>query len=238
MSFILPIIPTDLHQFESYERAINALETLESVFSQSIDAICNRINECNTRVENISGKLSSAQAVLSKVEGTTKALNIQSATEFPKVATRDDQLIPNQLPPAKYHPTVHESSHPGEAPKGSIDDVNMLSQSYRANRVPAVSFLDMSQSHQELFLGNAPSSLTNITSLLLFNSEDNPYLITEVEAAPDRPSELVANRTGSIAPALPAGPGIAEEVDPRQSNRFVPVNTDTCLLYTSDAADE
>jgi hypothetical protein len=74
----------DFYQFESYDKIISALETLETSFNQIANEIESKINDSRTRVSNISTRVSNCKHKIKQIEGTKKALAILSKPTFPK----------------------------------------------------------------------------------------------------------------------------------------------------------
>lgn len=108
----------------------------------------------------------------------------------------------------RFHPTVHETEHPGHTPKGETRDVAMLNSLYQALKVPTPSMLDLPQQHKEIGLGNASDEITNAASFLLFNSHANPYNMDFQEAVVEKKP---ANSDRTVSVNLPDAPKSMQE---------------------------
>ena len=110
----------------------------------------------------------------------------------------------------RFHPTVHETEHPGQAPKGNTSDVTMLHSLYMKLKIPTPSMLDLPQQHKEIGLGPVPQDVSNASTFLLFNSHSNPYNMDFTEIAPEK-KQTMNDRTVSVA--LPEAPKTMQEAD-------------------------
>ena len=110
----------------------------------------------------------------------------------------------------RFHPTVHETEHPGQAPRGNTSDVTMLHSLYMKLKIPTPSMLDMPQQHKEIGLGPVPQDVSNSSTFLLFNSHSNPYNMDFTEIAPEK-KQTLNDRTVSVN--LPEAPKTMQEAE-------------------------
>ena len=108
----------------------------------------------------------------------------------------------------RYHPTVHETEHPGQAPRGTTTDVSILHSMYMKLKIPTPSMLDLPQQHKEIGLGQIPEDISNSSSFLLFNSHSNPYNMDFTEIAVEKKQ---TNNDRTVSVALPEAPKSMQE---------------------------
>ncbi|OMJ73711.1 hypothetical protein SteCoe_27555 [Stentor coeruleus] len=202
MSCIIPILPIELYQYESYERITGVMEYLENLFNATMDSVSGRViftkvAECKTKVDGLTQRITAAGSRIEQAKGSSKALTIQSSPTFPKLESQDDQLLPFQKPMPRFHPTVHETEHPGQPPKGMTSDVAMLNSLYMSLKIPTPSILDLPQQHKELGLGPPSEDISSASSFLLFNSLANPYNMDFQETAVEK-KQIAKDRTISV----------------------------------------
>ena len=110
----------------------------------------------------------------------------------------------------RFHPTVHETEHPGHPPRGATADVAMLNSLYLALKIPTPSMLDLPLQHKEIGLGPASDDISNAASFLLFNSHSNPYNMDFQEATVEK-KPINADRTVSVN--LPDAPKSMQDTE-------------------------
>ena len=202
MSCIVPILPSDLYSYESYDRLIEALAYLEKTFNDTMDSVSESVKSSRERVDNLSERIKKAKSKVDGVEGSNRALSINSAPEFPKIPLKDDELLPVQQYMPKYHPKVHETQNPGLPPYGSVYDIRTLNAMYQSVQIPTPSLLDQDQPHDEIGLGEMPQ-LSNLTSLILFNSTENPYKVDLTQIKTKKASEAFSDQRSDSLPEAP-----------------------------------
>eukprot|EP01117_Protostelium_nocturnum_P008075 TRINITY_DN2878_c0_g1_i2.p1 TRINITY_DN2878_c0_g1~~TRINITY_DN2878_c0_g1_i2.p1 ORF type:complete len:437 (-),score=161.43 TRINITY_DN2878_c0_g1_i2:201-1511(-) len=201
-SFQVPVVFQDLRKEESYIQIFNSLQTLDNVLDQVFSKITNKVNEEKNKLNSISNRLAIADAKVKEIAKSTIAVTV--------------------LSPAKY-PATEELSHfkPIYSDTESLPSTKAnLKQSLKLNQIPHSpsqfianpgdclifnEFAAFEDDFDDEGLGRLPENLPSVSSLLLFNSEDNPYKkyisVLDNLAAKDRAKQKATEAKKQLAEA-------------------------------------
>ncbi|ELR14860.1 WH2 motif domain containing protein [Acanthamoeba castellanii str. Neff] len=171
--FSVPVVFPNTRQDDSLFQIFDALEGLESVVEDVFGRIKNRVSHEKSRIDAISSRIDTAKAKVARVAGSTKAIAVHSSARYP---------APKQL--EEYHPLYIDVPRvPPKHPKHRLPEApQMPILSLRDPLgddpfLPESTHLRRSEKSEDLRegLGRLPTELESISSLLLFNTQDNPY---------------------------------------------------------------
>jgi len=170
--FDVPIILQDLRPQEAYLQMFDALEKLDKVVDDIFSSISSRVSKEKGRLELISSRLGNAQNKIKQIETNlaNRATKIHSPAKYPAPAHLEsyvplyiDQPV-KVVTHSKFH--LETVAHLPPASRDTLDQE--LNETRRIEK--------SSENVQALEgLGRLPHNLPSISSLLLFNTQDNPY---------------------------------------------------------------
>jgi hypothetical protein len=203
MSCVVPILSTDLHEYESIEKMIEALGSLEKTFIAITTNIDEMIQTCFTRVNGLAHRITGCKQKISQLEGTNNAITIYSAPRYPKVDKINISFLPRISRIKRPQVKVHEPDHPGKIPKVTHEDINDLNKLLTELKVPTSNPLDQIRNHSESGLGKPPKNITQADSYVLFNSTQNPYRVEVIELVNERGPDIMNARNSVVIPDAP-----------------------------------
>lgn len=167
----VPIILPSLRREESINQIIDSLEYLEKITEDIFSKISSRVGENRERIASLNQRVDLAQAKIDRIKGIKKATRVFSSAKYP---------APPKLDPYK---SLYSTEN-------DLEEIKR--QSYRLNsKFTAVDehimkeklqfynvHLDIKKKNDETKeegLGSLPKNLHSVSSLLLFNTTENPY---------------------------------------------------------------
>lgn len=168
-AFSVPIVFQDLRPPETFCQIYDALKALDNTVEDVFQSITTRVDEEKTRMNQIRNRIQVAKSKIQELEGTQKALTVFSPAKYP-APVEISNYIPLYLQ-VKNMETVHRSSYklydePFAPPMNSIMNTDFVGLS---------EYTPKSQDNSKDGLGRLPDHLPSISSLLLFNTTENPY---------------------------------------------------------------
>ena len=170
--YSIPLIPTDVRREEAIHQICDALEQVDKIANDVFTRISVRVAENHNQLKNINERVSLAQAKIDSIKGSKKATKVFSIPKYPAVVEEEQYktVYTNAQNPPKSKRSSHkiQSKHPvldDKALKEKLQFFNV--QEKRGHR------LGQTQDDEE-GLGRLPGHLQSISSLLLFNTTENP----------------------------------------------------------------
>ncbi len=165
------IIPSDLRQEEFVHRVCDSLEYLNSIAKDVFDRISNRITENQQQLQSINNRIAVAQAKVNALKGSNKATKVFSSAKYPTTEEEPYNTIYSgpglPLDPKKTHYRL-QSKH------RQIDERTLKEKLQFYNvQVGAGKQRDSFGATGE-GLGRLPKNISSVSSLLLFNTSENP----------------------------------------------------------------
>jgi WAS family protein 1 len=173
--YAVPVVFHDLRPAEAYLQLFDALENLEKVSEEVFARVAGRVSEEKNRLIGLSGRLERASAGVAVLRSqyTSRATRVHSPAKLPLTS---DHLYTPLYPLAREPPRRHPASaaallasipHPPSKPRDTVFHELVLDSHERATTSNA--------REQVEGLGRLPSHLSSVSSLLLFNTHENPY---------------------------------------------------------------
>jgi len=169
--YTIPVIPSSLREVEFQYQVFDALDNLNKIVEDVFGRITTRVTEEKAKVDSIDSRIATAAAKVQHLR-TTHGLTVFSANKYP---------APEKL--ADYVPLYHDKDyskirhsryHLSEEPHRLIEEKivdPLLEDPFlpESKKVKKEGF-DIREG-----LGRLPHNIWSIDSLLLFNSDENPY---------------------------------------------------------------
>lgn len=169
-AFNLPGIPPDLRQEETIYQIVDSLEYLDKVANDIFERITSRVSENGQRLKKINDRVNLAQARIDKIKGSKKATKVFASAKYPAPDQVEDYLN-------MYRGnTVREPKRPHykAQSKPQVVDDTILRQKLQFYNVHLNLKKKKKEEDQEEGLGGLPKTVPSVSSLLLFNTSENP----------------------------------------------------------------
>jgi len=173
----VPLAYQDLRPSEALLQSIDALENLNNTVDAIFSAVQSRVDEAKVRIEKVHTRIQDAKGKVRHLASmTTKATTVLSAAKYPAPAKLESYKPFHCLVPphssirtkAVFEETPSEVS--SDAVRDPISDAAILAETETIDtRVANVEEWEG--------LGRLPENLPSVSSLLLFNTDENPYKV-------------------------------------------------------------
>ena len=170
--YSIPVISNDLRREDAILQMCSALEQLDSIANDVFSRIGKRIAENSKRLSDINSRVAVAEAKIEAVKGSKKATKVFSVPKYPSVAEEEkySTVFPtssDSQPKKSQQVKVLSKFQPldEKALKEKLQFFNVQAKKSRA--------FDPANADQE-GLGRLPSHIQSVSSLLLFNTTENP----------------------------------------------------------------
>jgi WAS protein family homolog 1 len=172
----IPTVMHDLPVEEALGQMLDSLEHLNKVCTNVFERIAHRVKFERGKIGSISERVSACQARVEKIsQNPSKATTVYSTTKYPTPdalphftrladVTRDDPNLKLQ----RKHVTVKDRRP--APPVNSTTLFRLLTGATREAKMESIAEVTQADG-----LGRLPSYLPSISSVLLFNSAENPY---------------------------------------------------------------
>ena len=181
-TYSVPVILPDLRKEESIQQLVNALEYLDAVANDIFNRISSRVAENRDQLTGLNNRINVAQAKIDKLRtSSTKATRVFATPKYP---------APKSI---SHYQSVFHDVHPGmhrvqKAKANFTSRVPEVTQeALTAKRKPPyILKLEKKKKFREGVvvddleqigegLGSVPRHIESVSSLLLFNTSENPY---------------------------------------------------------------
>ncbi|KJE90140.1 WAS family protein [Capsaspora owczarzaki ATCC 30864] len=177
-SYTVSVTQPFLRQEESVKQLVNSLQYVEQVAHDVFNRITTRVAQNREQLVTLNNRVNVALAKISKIRGSTKATTVFSSAKYPAPETLDDyrplfgdgQTAPVPNPP-KLRPHEIRTKHSHMADAEWKDRVNYFAIDINVAREPEI----ITDEDEGEGLGRLPKHLPSVSSLLLFNTAENPY---------------------------------------------------------------
>mmetsp|Transcript_27168 Transcript_27168/g.45511 ORF Transcript_27168/g.45511 Transcript_27168/m.45511 type:complete len:409 (-) Transcript_27168:1184-2410(-) len=179
----VPICYNDLSQPETMGDVIYALENLSGTINDIFDRIDRRISDEQKRVDQINSRVTACEHKVQQVRGSTQATTVFSTSKYPAPKTLPSyptlfsQMNETLSPYREVDEEIqYAPAHPGFSTVGGSRQFNsemrdiVMRLNNQGSDLERVEFTMEDQG-----LGRLPTTLHSVGSLLLFNSNINPY---------------------------------------------------------------
>lgn len=191
--YSIPTIPYDLRREETILQIADALEHLEKVANDVYARISSRVAENRTRLQKVNDRVSLAQARVDKLKGSNKATKVFASSKYP---AEDEQQNYTLLCAATDGVKASKRKHYRVQSKHPPTDERVLKDKLQFFNVSLNIKSKRDVDNRGEGLGGLPRSVPSISSLLLFNTSENPYVFSCLK--PHRFTNLIENTRASF----------------------------------------
>lgn len=181
----VPIILPDLRREESLTQVIDSLEYLQAVANDIFNRISNRVAENRDQLTAINNRINTCQAKVDKLRHRSKATQVYATPKYPAPRNLNEytSLFSNVNPQLQK---IKRSKVSSDIRLPDVTNEMMIAKtayfkprlatkaSVRKNMQKAADNDENSEAQGE-GLGSLPKHLPSVSSLLLFNTAENPY---------------------------------------------------------------
>ncbi|XP_069759792.1 WASH complex subunit 1 [Narcine bancroftii] len=169
--YTVPIIQSDLRREEAIHQISDALQYLQKISNDVFTRVSQNVESNQTRLRSISERINLAQAKIKKIKGSKKATKVFSSAKYPapdrlqdyvSIFTGVDESTLQKRPRYKIHSKFKPMDEKAVQEKAKLYPVCLNTKSREDNET-------------EEGLGSLPRNISSISSLLLFNTTENPY---------------------------------------------------------------
>eukprot|EP01111_Echinosteliopsis_oligospora_P006493 TRINITY_DN2065_c2_g1_i1.p1 TRINITY_DN2065_c2_g1~~TRINITY_DN2065_c2_g1_i1.p1 ORF type:complete len:451 (+),score=207.45 TRINITY_DN2065_c2_g1_i1:90-1442(+) len=170
----VPVVFHGLRQPEAYLQVIDALQTLNTVVDDVYGRIAGRVAQERTRIASLSNRLGVAQAKVQQITGSSKAITVFSSAKYPGPAVFPD-YVPLYADAQKHPPKFNtyklaqvSLQPPQDEPPLDATELLFMERAQASSKLEDVGTVQEG-------LGRLPHHIPSVSSLLLFNTRENPY---------------------------------------------------------------
>lgn len=177
-SYNIPLVAVDLRRAETIHQLCDTFNYLEKMTDDVFTRIEKRISDNRSRLATLNNRVSVAQAKIDRVKGSNKATKVFASCKFPSVESpnSDDNVFKALFSQDEKSTAMKEARrhHYNVQEKFATMDEKMLKDKsvlYKA-RTPVHPVKNLNEQGEGL--GRLPKSIESVSSLLLFNTSQNP----------------------------------------------------------------
>ena len=177
----VPVVLPALRREESYHQLVDALEYLDAVASDIFNRVSCRVAESRDQLTSINHRVNVAQAKIDRLRNSSsKATRVFSPPKYPA----PPRLSEATTVFAEVNPLLQRVRKPKMEVKSRLEEVTtdvlkakrhpFLLPSKKTEKTPDIRFASDDPEQGE-GLGSLPRHICSVSSLLLFNTPENPY---------------------------------------------------------------
>lgn len=202
----MPLILPGLRKEESIIQIVNVLEYLQQVSNDVFAKIDKQVAENRKKIAAIDRRANVAMAKIDKIRGSRKAIRVFSSAKYPapdKLQEYNllhvcDGLEPNASKISGANQDYHVTSTFGKTDHNSIKEkLQFFNVQLNVNQKKT--------DKSDQGLGGLPKDVSSISSLLLFNTTENPYkkyvILDPLEGAITKTRKGLDEETDDLAAA-------------------------------------
>lgn len=168
--FNIPGIPDDLRHDETIFQVVDALEYLDKVANEIFNKIHTCVSNNSAQLQKINDRVNLAQARIDKIKGSNKATTVLASPKYPSADHTDfyNTMFRNEssLKSAKRSNYHLQTKH-------RVADECAIKDKMQYYHVKTGRRKKTDGTHGE-GLGGLPKKIPSVSSLLLFNTSENP----------------------------------------------------------------
>ena len=170
--FNVPGVPDDLRQEETVHQLVDSLEYLDKVANEIFTRIHNKVSTNGDQLRKLNDRISLAQAKIDKIKGSNKATKVFASAKYPSqdaaefymsVFEKEEGLREPKRP--NYHTQAKHRLMDDAVLKGKLQYYHVKGGQRKSN-----------DANKGEGLGGLPKKIPSVSSLLLFNTSENPYV--------------------------------------------------------------
>ena len=172
--YSVPVVPPDLRREETIRQICDALDYLDQISNDIFTRISSRVAENHSRLQAVNDRIHLAQARIDTLKGSNKATRVFSSAKYPAQA-EEEAYSSVYIDAEERLRQVKHSHYKLHAKHQTVDDKVLKEklQFYNVQLNVKRSKSQTEESHGE-GLGRLPPNIPSLSSLLLFNTSENP----------------------------------------------------------------
>ncbi|GFT43035.1 WASH complex subunit 1 [Nephila pilipes] len=170
-AYELQLIPPDLRREEAMIQIADSLDYMQKITDSIFKKILDRVSDYNKRLQSVCDRADIAQKKIDKIRGSSKATKVFSSCKYPGDENLDDYKIlftNDHGLKGKQTSSYHVKS------KHVTPDERILKQKLQFYNVRVPERQREKNQMLEEGLGSLPKRLDSLSTLLLFNTSENP----------------------------------------------------------------
>lgn len=169
-TYHVPIVPPELRHEEFILQIADSLEYLEKVTEDVFKRITTCVNETQEKLKLINQRTDHAQAKIDMLKGSKKAIRVFSSAKYPGKETLENYKSIFDCKNELVH--IKRLEHQIESKHRDVDE-SVLKEKLQFYSV------NIRRKNEDVQrgegLGKLPKTIKSVSSLLLFNTAENPY---------------------------------------------------------------
>lgn len=167
----VPGISLDLRTEETVHQIVDSLTYLDQVANDIFTRIHNRVAENQTRLQKINDRVNLTQAKVDKIKGSNKATKVFASAKYP--APDSNEIYQTAF---RHESELHKTKRPHYrvTTKHRVVDDELMREKLQYYSVKGGRKKKTDENKEE-GLGGLPKTIPSVSSLLLFNTSENPY---------------------------------------------------------------
>ncbi|KAJ6237202.1 cxyorf1 [Anaeramoeba flamelloides] len=168
--FEVPVIPHNLPQTQSFLQTCESLVYLQNVVDKVFERVNERIKEQSESLEEINHRIKVSSEKVNKILGSSRSTTIMSSAKYPIPKNRESyspMYSKQEKTKSSEDKTVILQDEPGSLPLKSL--------LRKKKNFEVMEEIRREEEEQIDGLGRLPEKIHSVSSLLLFNTQENPY---------------------------------------------------------------
>ena len=167
--FSAPGVSPDLRRDETVHQIVDSLEYLDKIANEVFSRIHSKVEDNKSRLQKLNDHVNNSQARIDKIKGSKKATKVFATSKYPAQEYLD---IYQTVFPGDGIKTVKRPNYHVQSRHRTVDD-NILRDKLQYYSVKQNNKKKSDGTKGE-GLGGLPKTIPSVSSLLLFNTTENP----------------------------------------------------------------
>ena len=173
-SYEVPVVAPDLRREETIRQICDSLEYLEKVAGDVFSRISERVQDNHTRLRTINDRVNLAHAKIDRVKNSKKATKVFSSAKYPaEKEVQQYQSVYTRTNDESLSTAKHSNYHL-QSRFTPLDDRMLKEKLHYYNVHLNIKKKGKDDEAEGQGLGRLPTNDQSISSLLLFNTSENP----------------------------------------------------------------
>ena len=170
-SYNVPVVPPDLRREETIHQLCDSLAYLDTIANDVFTCIGQRVAENHSHLRAINDRVNLAQAKIDRIKGTNKATKVFSSAKYPSV--EEEEMYQSVFKDTNGRHEIKHSNYKLQSKHPPVDEI-VLKEKLQFYNVQLNIRQEQKEDDQGGGLGRLPRSIPSVSSLLLFNTSENP----------------------------------------------------------------
>lgn len=168
----VPLVPSELRREETIQQICDSLQYLDNVAQRVFTSISSKVAENRRQLQTINDRILTAQARIDTLKGSNKATQVFAGAKYP--AAEEERMYTTVFTEEEKLKYVTRPGYKVRSKFVAVDEKMVKDKLQFFNvKLKSGSKPKLSQVQEE-GLGHLPPNLNTVSSLLLFNTSENP----------------------------------------------------------------